>query len=157
GCGSDRSICAGGRWFRCHSTRARSSLPRTPSWSRRSPLRDYSLTLLTPYFTIAVIVLMVAGWLSVSGAGVADVALADAVCRFGAIPAELTGRTGGYEGIDLGPGLPPCEFGGLTWGAVFTSMFMHGSWVHLLGNMWFLWLFGNNVEDSMGHLRFVVF
>jgi membrane associated rhomboid family serine protease len=36
-------------------------------------------------------------------------------------------------------------------------MFLHGSWMHLLGNMWFLWIFGNNVEDSMGRLRFVVF
>ena len=40
---------------------------------------------------------------------------------------------------------------------VFTSMFMHGSWAHIIGNMWFLWLFGNNVEDSMGRARFVVF
>jgi membrane associated rhomboid family serine protease len=36
-------------------------------------------------------------------------------------------------------------------------MFLHGGWLHLLGNMWFLWVFGNNVEDSMGHGRFVVF
>ncbi len=36
-------------------------------------------------------------------------------------------------------------------------MFMHGSWMHLLGNMWFLWLFGNNIEDSMGRIRFLVF
>jgi membrane associated rhomboid family serine protease len=36
-------------------------------------------------------------------------------------------------------------------------MFLHGSWMHLLGNMWFLWLFGNNIEDSMGHLRFISF
>jgi membrane associated rhomboid family serine protease len=36
-------------------------------------------------------------------------------------------------------------------------MFLHGSWMHLLGNMWFLWLFGNNVEDSMGRVRFIVF
>jgi membrane associated rhomboid family serine protease len=36
-------------------------------------------------------------------------------------------------------------------------MFMHGGWMHLVGNMWFLWLFGNNVEDAMGHARFVVF
>ena len=40
---------------------------------------------------------------------------------------------------------------------IFTSMFLHGSWMHLLGNMWFLWVFGNNIEDSMGHGRFVVF
>jgi membrane associated rhomboid family serine protease len=36
-------------------------------------------------------------------------------------------------------------------------MFMHGGWFHIIGNMWFLWVFGNNVEDSMGHMRFVVF
>jgi membrane associated rhomboid family serine protease len=39
----------------------------------------------------------------------------------------------------------------------FTSMFMHGSWSHLLGNMLFLWIFGNNVEDALGKLRFLVF
>ena len=36
-------------------------------------------------------------------------------------------------------------------------MFLHGGWLHLLGNMWFLWLFGDNVEDAMGHVRFAVF
>lgn len=121
------------------------------------PLRDENPTLLTPYFTIALIALNVVVWLYVQGAGLSDVALADAVCRFGAIPAELTGRTGGYEGIDLGPGLPPCEFGGLTWGAVFTSMFMHGSWVHLLGNMLFLHVFGTMTEARMGRARFTLF
>ena len=40
---------------------------------------------------------------------------------------------------------------------VITSMFLHGSWMHILGNMWFLWIFGNNIEDSVGHLRFIVF
>ncbi|HEY3051449.1 MAG TPA: rhomboid family intramembrane serine protease [Gaiellaceae bacterium] len=39
----------------------------------------------------------------------------------------------------------------------FTSMFMHGSWLHILGNMLFLWIFGNNVEDAMGRVRFLVF
>src|SRR3989442_9527614 len=43
------------------------------------------------------------------------------------------------------------------WWNVLTSMFMHGGWFHVLGNMWFLWVFGNNIEDSMGHGRFVVF
>jgi membrane associated rhomboid family serine protease len=36
-------------------------------------------------------------------------------------------------------------------------MFMHGGWLHLIGNMWFLWVFGNNIEDSMGHFRFLIF
>jgi membrane associated rhomboid family serine protease len=43
------------------------------------------------------------------------------------------------------------------WESAFTSMFMHASWAHILGNMLFLWIFGNNVEDAMGHLRFLVF
>jgi membrane associated rhomboid family serine protease len=42
------------------------------------------------------------------------------------------------------------------WQGVFTSMFMHASWVHILGNMLFLWIFGNNVEDALGRLRFLL-
>lgn len=44
-----------------------------------------------------------------------------------------------------------------TFATVFTSMFLHGGWMHLIGNMLYLWVFGNNVEDSMGHVRFAVF
>ena len=40
---------------------------------------------------------------------------------------------------------------------VFTSMFLHEGWLHIIGNMWFLWIFGNNVEDSVGHFRFIIF
>lgn len=40
---------------------------------------------------------------------------------------------------------------------VFSAMFMHGSWLHLIGNMWFLWIFGNNIEDATGPVRFVLF
>jgi membrane associated rhomboid family serine protease len=43
------------------------------------------------------------------------------------------------------------------WATVFTSMFLHGGWMHLIGNMLYLWIFGNNVEDVMGHKRFVLF
>jgi membrane associated rhomboid family serine protease len=51
-----------------------------------------------------------------------------------------------------------CNGPGFSWPVnVFTSMFMHAGWEHILGNMLFLWIFGNNVEDSMGRLRFVVF
>jgi membrane associated rhomboid family serine protease len=42
------------------------------------------------------------------------------------------------------------------WEGTFTSMFMHGSWIHIGGNMLFLWIFGNNVEDAMGRVRFLV-
>jgi membrane associated rhomboid family serine protease len=44
-----------------------------------------------------------------------------------------------------------------TWMTIFTSMFMHGGWLHLLGNMLFLWIFGNNIEDRLGHTRYLVF
>jgi membrane associated rhomboid family serine protease len=43
------------------------------------------------------------------------------------------------------------------WATLFTSMFLHGGWMHLIGNMLYLWIFGNNVEDVMGHKRFIVF
>ncbi|MDQ2675800.1 MAG: rhomboid family intramembrane serine protease [Actinomycetota bacterium] len=43
------------------------------------------------------------------------------------------------------------------WATILTSMFMHGGWLHIIGNMLFLWVFGNNVEDAMGRLRFVLF
>jgi membrane associated rhomboid family serine protease len=44
-----------------------------------------------------------------------------------------------------------------AYSTVLTSMFMHGGWLHIIGNMWFLWIFGNNVEDSVGHFKFIVF
>lgn len=46
---------------------------------------------------------------------------------------------------------------GVEWITIFTSMFMHASWMHIIGNMLYLWIFGDNVEDRMGHLRFLVF
>jgi membrane associated rhomboid family serine protease len=121
------------------------------------PLRDENPTLTTPVVTIAFILVNVIVWLYVEGGGMSERLLADAVCQFGLIPAEVTNSTGGYSGVELGGSLPACSFGGLTRSAILTSMFMHGGWVHLIGNMWFLWLFGNNIEDSMGSGRFLVF
>jgi membrane associated rhomboid family serine protease len=120
------------------------------------PLRDENPTLLTPVITIVLILANVIVWLYYQGGGMSEDLLANSICNAGAIPAEITGHTE-YGGVEMGPDLPPCLFGGLTWQASITSMFLHGSWLHLIGNMWFLWLFGNNVEDSMGHLRYLVF
>jgi membrane associated rhomboid family serine protease len=44
-----------------------------------------------------------------------------------------------------------------SWSTLFTSMFLHGGWMHLIGNMLYLWIFGNNIEDIMGHGRFIIF
>lgn len=105
------------------------------------PLRDENPTEMTPFVTMALIVLNVAAWVLLQGAGEPR-ALEASVMYFGSIPCEITGS---------------CAASGLAFGSLLTSIFMHGSWGHLIGNMVFLWVFGNNIEDSMGHLRVIVF
>jgi membrane associated rhomboid family serine protease len=51
-------------------------------------------------------------------------------------------------------GLVPARF---HFSAILTSMFLHGGWMHIIGNMWFLWIFGDNVEDAFGHVKYLVF
>ncbi|NJD19712.1 MAG: rhomboid family intramembrane serine protease [Gemmatimonadetes bacterium] len=114
------------------------------------PLHDDNPTELFPVVTLGLLAGCAAVWVLVQGAGLAPDALRESVCALGAIPAEVTGRAGTWASGSCSPG-------GLAWGALVTSMFLHGSWLHLIGTLWFLWIFGNNVEDSMGHLRFVVF
>jgi membrane associated rhomboid family serine protease len=120
------------------------------------PLRDDNPTHMTPVVTIVLILANVVVWLYVQGMGFSMEVLGASVCRFGAVPAAITGQLQGTT-IELGPGLPPCDVGPVPELGLVTSMFFHGSWLHLIANMWFLWLFGNNVEDSMGHSRFLVF
>jgi membrane associated rhomboid family serine protease len=95
------------------------------------PLRDVIPSRTTPYVTITLIVLNGLAWfyeLSLPS----DV-LPDFLRQFGVVPAVFTAPT------------------------LITSMFLHGSWSHVIGNMWYLWIFGDNVEDRVGHGRFVVF
>ncbi len=113
------------------------------------PLRDDNPTELTPWVTILVIGLCVAAWILVQGGGMNADLLGRSVCSLGAVPARITGAP------PRGPA--PCTGIGMAWPSLLTSMFLHGGWLHLIGNMWFLWIFGNNVEDSMGHVRFAVF
>jgi membrane associated rhomboid family serine protease len=70
---------------------------------------------------------------------------AERVTELGAIPYELT-----HPGEQLGDGAP-------WWVTIFTSMFLHGGFLHLAGNMLFLWIFGGTIEDSMGRGRFLAF
>ena len=51
-------------------------------------------------------------------------------------------------------GVVPANF---SFATLITSMFLHGSWMHVIGNMWYLWIFGDNVEDRLGHGRFIFF
>ncbi len=120
------------------------------------PYRDDNPTLRTPVVTIALIVITSVVWVAVQGAGT-TVPLARSVCELGLIPGEVLGRVQPGTEIAVGPGIA-CRLGsGGAWFTVLSSMFLHGGWLHLLGNMWFLWIFGNNVEDSMGRGRFLVF
>ena len=104
--------------------------------------------------TFVFIAMNTAVWLLVQGAGGAG--FLESLCTYGAIPANLAGMLSAGAPLELAPEME-CRVGGLGWGTVVTSMFLHGGWGHLLGNMWFLWVFGNNIEDSMGHLRYVAF
>ena len=115
------------------------------------PLKDNIPTDRTPVVTIALIVLNVLAYFLLQegrlglpeGAGQGEWP----VETYAAIPCELAGS----DPCATAPGGPSPVV------TLFTSMFMHGSILHLGGNMLFLWIFGNNIEDSMGHLRFLAF
>lgn len=118
------------------------------------PLRDENPTELFPVVTILLIATNVLVWLLVQGAGVGEPFL-QSLCAWGAIPGEISGALQPGSTVPLGEAR--CTVGGLSAGTVVTSMFLHGGWFHLVGNMWFLWVFGNNIEDSMGHARYLLF
>ena len=119
------------------------------------PYKDENPTILTPFVTVGIIVITVLAWVVVQGSGY-GVALERSLCELALIPGELTGRVPDGTVIAVGP-TTRCVLGGQPWHTAITSMFLHGGWFHLIGNMWFLWVFGNNIEDSMGHGRFVAF
>jgi len=120
------------------------------------PYHDENATQRTSVITLGLIAVNVAVWLGVQGAG-SDLPLAASVCNLGLIPGELTGLLPPGSAFPMGEGLACVTDPGRQASHVVTSMFLHGSWMHLLGNMWFLWLFGNNIEDSMTRPRFIVF
>ena len=102
------------------------------------PLSDENPTVLRPIVTIGVIMANLAVFLYQLSLFVTAPRLAEAlIYQLGIVPAAIL-STGEYYRI-------------------ITSMFLHGGWMHIIGNMLYLWIFGNNVEDSMGHFRFVGF
>jgi membrane associated rhomboid family serine protease len=121
------------------------------------PLRDDNPTILTPHVTVLLILANVVVWIYVQGAGVMEAVLMEAVCRFGLIPAGLTGLVDADAAGRLAAAGEACAVREGAWETLVTSMFLHGGWLHLIANMWFLWLFGNNIEDRLGHIRYLVF
>jgi rhomboid family protein len=106
------------------------------------PIKDNVPTRTFPVVTVALIAANIAIWLWEVRSGVND-----EVLRYGYYPCTVEGSC--VQSASLVPHLPWYE-------GVFSSMFLHGGWLHVGGNMLFLWIFGNNVEDSLGHLRFFV-
>ena len=118
------------------------------------PIHDRNPRRKRPVITILLIATMVLVWLVVQAAG-SGLPMARSVCDLGMIPGELTGRAVG-EVIALDHRFACAVDPEPAWYTVFTSMFLHGGWLHLIGNLWFLWLFGDNVEDVFGHLGYAV-
>src|SRR5262249_42861364 len=122
------------------------------------PIRDENPTLRTPVVTLGLLATMGAVWLFVQHAGFDPTTLAASVCNWGLVPGELTGRAPAGTAVPIAPRLAGVVDAEPTnWLTPLTSMFLHGSWGHILGNGLFLWVFGNNVEDSMGRVRFLLF
>jgi membrane associated rhomboid family serine protease len=95
------------------------------------PLRDVIPSRTTPYITITIISLNALAWLF--EVSLPHQVLTEFLTIYGVVPGDFS---------------PP---------TLITSMFLHGSWSHVIGNMWYLWIFGDNVEDRVGHGRFIVF
>ena len=95
------------------------------------PLRDVIPSRSTPYITVTIIVLNAVAFLFELSLGERE--LTEFLYFYGVIPAAF------------------------SWPTLITSMFLHGGWSHFIGNMWYLWIFGDNVEDRVGHGRFIVF
>ena len=122
------------------------------------PISDDNPTVRFPVVTVVFLLALAAVWLGVQGAGLNAQALAASICNWGLVPGELTGRGRIGAGIPLGGGaFCVVDADPQNWATPLTSMFLHGGWGHIVGNALFLWVFGNNVEDSMGRVRFVIF
>jgi membrane associated rhomboid family serine protease len=109
------------------------------------PLHDDNPTRSTPVVTIVLIVacVLIFIWQAMAGprGGI------NIIYALGAIPAVLLGQRDLPSELAI---IPPAA-------SMITSMFLHGSLLHLFGNMLYLWIFGNNIEDAMGHGRFILF
>ncbi|KPJ83302.1 MAG: hypothetical protein AMS19_04840 [Gemmatimonas sp. SG8_23] len=113
------------------------------------PLRDHNPTEIVPLFTVLIGLITAGAWMLVQGGGAYEPLVAS-ICALGVVPSDLTGQAS--AAVD-----PICSVGSIGLPTLVTSIFLHGGWGHLIGNLWFLWVFGNNIEDSMGHVRFLAF
>lgn len=109
------------------------------------PLRDDQPRFSAPYLNNFLIGLNLLIYLFESA--LAPDSLKALIFQFGVIPSHVTSLLAGTGRYHASAVLVP----------FFTSMFLHGSWPHVIGNMWFLWIFGDNIEDHLGHLSYLLF
>jgi membrane associated rhomboid family serine protease len=127
------------------------------------PLSDDNPTLRTPVMTLALLGVTWAVWLLVQGAGGMGTPerayqFLASLCNLGLVPGELTRQAPLGLAVPLGGGAAcVVDNESINYATPVLSIFLHGSWMHLIGNSLYLWVFGNNVEDSMGRLRFLAF
>ena len=95
------------------------------------PLRDVIPSRTTPYITVTIILINAAAWFYELAMPREELNVF--LQLFGVVPAAFVPTT------------------------LLTSMFLHGGWSHVIGNMWYLWIFGDNIEDRLGHLRYLIF
>ena len=109
------------------------------------PIKDDQPTYSTPYVNWFLIALNILIFLFQATLDPRSSRLLDQ--QFGEVPAHLAAFLAGSHRYSVPQVVLP----------FFTSMFLHGSWMHVLGNMWFLFIFGDNVEDYLGHFKYLVF
>ncbi|AKG22229.1 rhomboid family intramembrane serine protease [Calothrix sp. 336/3] len=109
------------------------------------PIRDNNPTTITPYVTYGLIALNVVAF--IYEASLPPQILDNFLHLFAVVPRELSAN---FAGIPVNQGIP-------EWSTLISSQFLHGGFLHLGGNMLFLWIFGNNVEDKLGHGKFLFF
>src|SRR5579864_2890070 len=109
------------------------------------PLRDDTPRFSTPYVTYFLIAINTLVFLYELSLG--QRTLNELVYVFGVVPTRVEALMHGVEGANPGVALVP----------ILTSMFLHASWLHLIGNMWVLYIFGDNIEDYLGHFKYLVF
>jgi membrane associated rhomboid family serine protease len=109
------------------------------------PLYDENPTRITPFITYGLIGINVLVFLH--EISLPDQQLEQFFQLYAVIPQQLTAS---FAGVAVNQPVP-------EWATLFTSQFLHGGWWHLISNMVFLWVFGNNIEDRLGHLKYIVF
>lgn len=124
--------------------RSLSHLSRVGTRAAMIPLKDDAPRITTPFITYFLIIVNTIVFLFEVVLGPAQRTIF--VYQFGLVPANITGLISGTAQIAPEGALIP----------VLTSMFLHGSWLHLIANMWALWIFGDNIEDHLGHFLYLV-